>query len=124
MSSIRLDKWLWAARFFKTRTLAKQAIDAGHVRAEDGSRLKPASTLGLGQILHISRGEQRMEVVVEKLFDRRQKAALAQQLYRETADSITRRALQARQQAERPQKRPDKYARRELAAIKRRGQLR
>jgi ribosome-associated heat shock protein Hsp15 len=124
MSSMRLDKWLWAARFFKTRMLAKQAIDAGHVRAADGRRLKPATPLSAGQTLNITRGQQRMEVVVEQLHDRRQKAALAQQLYEETADSITRRALQAQQRADQPQKRPDKYARRELAAIKRRGQLR
>jgi len=124
MSSIRVDKWLWAARFFKTRTLAKQAIDAGHVRDADGARLKPASTLALEQTLNITRGQQRMEVVVKQLYDRRQKATLAQQLYEETADSITRRALEAKQNADQPQKRPDKYARRELAAIKRRGQLR
>ena len=121
---MRLDKWLWAARFFKTRMLAKQAIDAGHVRAADGRRLKPATPLSAGQTLNITRGQQRMEVVVEQLHDRRQKAALAQQLYEETADSITRRALQAQQRADQPQKRPDKNTRRELAAIKRRGQLR
>jgi ribosome-associated heat shock protein Hsp15 len=49
MSSMRLDKWLWAARFYKTRMLAKQAIDAGHVRDADGTRLKPASALSVGQ---------------------------------------------------------------------------
>jgi ribosome-associated heat shock protein Hsp15 len=124
MSSMRLDKWLWAARFYKTRMLAKQAIDAGHVRDADGTRLKPASALSVGQTVNISRGQQRMDVVVRQLYDRRQKASLAQQLYEETADSITRRALQDKQAVEQPQKRPDKAARRELAAIKRRGMLR
>lgn len=117
---VRVDKWLWAARFFKTRSLAKQAVDAGHVRL-DGKRVKPARTLAVDDCLHIQRGEQQFEVVVCELTERRQSAPLAQQMYTETEDSIARReALTAERKLrrERP-RRPDKKTRRTLTRLKR-----
>lgn len=117
---VRVDKWLWAARFFKTRSLAKQAVDAGHVRLE-GKRLKPARTLAVDDCLHIQRGEEQFEVVVKELSERRQSAPLAQQSYQETEASITRREALAEQRKlrhERP-RRPDKKTRRTLTRLKR-----
>ncbi len=87
---LRLDKWLWAARFFKTRGLAKRAIDAGHVEC-DGERVKPAREVSTGQRLTIRRGDVVMVVVVEALSEQRRGAAEARRLYTETAESIARR---------------------------------
>lgn len=117
---VRVDKWLWAARFFKTRSLAKQAVDAGHVRL-DGKRVKPARTLALDDCLHVQRGEQQLQIVVRQLSERRQSAPLAQLMYSETDESIERREAQAaerKQHSERP-RRPDKKARRTLTRLKR-----
>ncbi len=117
---VRVDKWLWAARFFKTRSLAKQAVDAGHIRL-DGKRVKPARTLAVDDCLLIQRGEQQWEVIVRELSQRRQAAPLAQQMYCETDASIARRDAQAserRLQRERP-RRPDKKSRRTLTRLKR-----
>jgi len=118
--SVRVDKWLWAARFFKTRSLAKQAVDAGHVRLA-GKRLKPARTLVENDCLLIQRGEQQWEIVVQTLSQRRQSAPLAQQMYRETDESIARREILAeqRQQYKQRPRRPDKKARRTLTRLKR-----
>jgi ribosome-associated heat shock protein Hsp15 len=121
MASMRLDKWLWAARLYRTRSLAKQAIDAGHVRDGHGERLKPAHALAVGDSLRVTRGRLRMEIVVEALHERRRAAALASGMYRETADSLTRRALARAQAEQAPKKRPDKNDRRRLADVKRRG---
>ncbi len=117
---VRVDKWLWAARFFKTRSLAKQAVDAGHVRL-DGKRVKPARTLAVDDGLQIQRGEELLEVVVRQLSERRQSAPLAQQLYQETEASLERRRLLAieRQLRHTRPRRPDKKTRRTLTRLKR-----
>jgi len=94
MISVRTDKWLWAARFFKTRTLATDAVDAGKVRLE-GERIKPAKTLKPGDVLQIDNGATDWEVVVVDLADSRGSAEQAQRLYRETPESIARRAKAA-----------------------------
>jgi ribosome-associated heat shock protein Hsp15 len=87
---VRIDKWLWAARFFKTRSLAAAAVGAGDVRV-GGDRVKPARTLKIGDVLEVHRGDERMQVVVRGLDDTRGPAPVAQRLYEETAQSRTRR---------------------------------
>ena len=93
----RVDKWLWAARFYKTRSLAVQAIDAGHVRVE-GARVKPAHDLRVGERISVRKSGFAWEVEVTALSDRRGGAADAALLYRETAQSLKARtqALQQR----------------------------
>ena len=120
-ATTRVDVWLWAARFFKTRSLAKQAIDGGHIAVNDAG-CKPARTLRVGDLLKIGRGEERLEVEVLALSDRRGPATVAQALYRETEPS--RVAREAARELHRlvgagaPPKRPDKQARRDLRRLK------
>ncbi|HWX01251.1 RNA-binding S4 domain-containing protein [Collimonas sp.] len=91
---VRIDKWLWAARFFKTRTLASDAVDNGKVKLGD-ERVKPARNLKTGEILAIDNGASVWEVEVLLLADVRGSAAIAQTLYRETAQSIAKRSIVA-----------------------------
>jgi ribosome-associated heat shock protein Hsp15 len=93
---VRLDKWLWAARFFKTRSLASQAIDGGKVKL-NGERAKASRELKPGDQLHLQIGEQAWEVTVLALAERRGPAAEAQALYLESEASRQRRADQAAQ---------------------------
>ena len=86
----RIDKWLWAARFFKTRSLATEAIHAGHLRHNDNV-VKPARELRIGDTLDIAIGNVRWTVVVRGFSEQRRPAVEAQQLYEETAESKTRR---------------------------------
>jgi ribosome-associated heat shock protein Hsp15 len=120
-ATTRVDVWLWAARFFKTRSLAKQAIDGGRIDVNDAG-CKPARTLHAGDRLKISRGEERMEVEVLALSDRRGPASAAQLLYRETESSrVAREAARELHRligASGPPKRPDKQARRDLRRLK------
>ncbi|HRP96759.1 MAG TPA: S4 domain-containing protein [Rhodocyclaceae bacterium] len=88
---IRLDKWLWAARLYKTRSLAAQAIDAGHVKVA-GQRCKPAREARIGELLEVCRGAERTELVIRALSAVRGAAPQAQQLYEETAQSLERKA--------------------------------
>lgn len=88
---IRLDKWLWAARFFKTRSLATAAVAGGKVHV-NGVRAKPAHELHVGDRLNITRGTERYEIVVLALSDRRGPASVAQTLYEETEVSRVSRA--------------------------------
>lgn len=87
---VRLDKWLWAARFFKTRKLAKEAIDGGKVHCR-GERCKPSKEVSVGEELLIRQGYEQRTVVVEQLSDVRRGAPQAQLLYRETEESIAAR---------------------------------
>ena len=87
---LRIDKWLWAARFFKTRTLAAEAIDLGRVRV-NGERVKPAREARPGDRVELHVGEVRGEFVIRGLSTQRGPASAAQQLYEETADSRARR---------------------------------
>jgi ribosome-associated heat shock protein Hsp15 len=86
----RLDKWLWAARFYKTRTLASLAIDAGHVKAA-GQRVKPAHLVHVGERVSVRKGGIAWDVDVIALADRRGGAADAALLYAETAGSLAAR---------------------------------
>ena len=121
-AAVRLDTWLWAARFFKTRSLAKQAIEAGRVEI-DGRACKPAHALHAGAMLHITRGEERFEVEVRGLSERRGPAAIAQTLYCESETSrLARETAREQRRAERagyqaPAGKPDKRARRLIRAL-------
>jgi len=86
----RLDKWLWAARFYKTRSLATDAIDGGKIHV-DGDRVKPAKEVRVGQMIHIRRKDLYMEVVVKALSVKRGGAPEAALLYYETPESAAKR---------------------------------
>jgi ribosome-associated heat shock protein Hsp15 len=122
---VRVDVWLWAARFFKTRSLAKQAIAGGKVGVNDMG-CKPAKTVRAGDRLTIHRGEERWEVEVLALAEKRGPASVAQTLYRETeASAAARLALREQQQLGstgllRPPGRPDKRSRRHIHQFKER----
>ena len=90
VSNLRIDKWLWAARFFKTRTLASDAVDTGKVKV-GGERVKPARGLRIGDELAIDNGSDTWEVEVLGLSDKRGAAPVARLLYAETPASIARR---------------------------------
>jgi ribosome-associated heat shock protein Hsp15 len=92
--SVRIDKWLWAARFFKTRTLAQDAVAGGRIRM-NGDRVKPAKDVKPGDAVEIRIGEHDWSVQVTALADKRGSADLARTLYAETPDSIARRAALA-----------------------------
>ncbi len=117
---IRLDKWLWAARFFKTRTLASQAIDLGRVRI-DGERIKPAREARIGELLDVQVGEHRLQVVIRGLSLKRGASSVARELYEETAESIARRTRRSEQGVAEPARsikgRPTKRDRRQLGKI-------
>lgn len=116
---VRLDKWLWAARFFKTRALASEAINGGHVHL-NGSRVKPSRSVQAGDRLEIRRAREEYEVTVVALSERRGPASEAAQLYEESEASRLKRAQFAEQQRllalaeSAPQRRPDKKARRQI----------
>ncbi|WP_158886272.1 RNA-binding S4 domain-containing protein [Rhodanobacter sp. L36] len=121
LSEVRVDVWLWSARFFKTRSLAKHAIEGGKIDLNDDG-CKPAKALRVGDMLKISRGEEKLEVEVLALADRRGPANVAQTLYRETETSrATREAAREQRRLigmNGPLKRPDKHARRDLRRMK------
>ena len=87
---VRIDKWLWAARFFKTRSLAADAVERGRVRI-GGVPVKAARAVKVGDKIFIDNGSNRWEVTVLDLSDKRGPAPVAQALYRETEDSIQKR---------------------------------
>ena len=94
IGSVRLDKWVWAARFFKTRQLAIEAITAGHVDV-NGERAKPAKTIRRGDELTLRRPPYSTQLVVRAIGEKRVSAALARELYDEKPESIAaRQALQ------------------------------
>jgi len=89
-TNVRIDKWLWAARFFKTRTVATDAVDRGRVRL-DGDNIKPSRAVKLGDKLTIDNGSNVWEVLVTGISDHRGSATIAATLYEETAVSIEKR---------------------------------
>lgn len=121
----RIDKWLWAARFYKTRSLATDAIECGKVLLND-LRVKPAKVVTLGDMLDIHIGQIQYVVEVLALSNKRGAAPVAQKLYRETEESRQRREeIAARLKAE-PQPfffkgRPTKRDRREIERVKKGG---
>jgi ribosome-associated heat shock protein Hsp15 len=90
MDNVRIDKWLWAARFFKTRSLATDAVDNGKVRL-DGERIKPARAVKLDDLLTIDNGAETWEVTVLGISDKRGAAPVARLLYQETEASVAKR---------------------------------
>jgi ribosome-associated heat shock protein Hsp15 len=90
MDNVRIDKWLWAARFFKTRSLATEAVDNGRVRL-DGERIKPARPVKIDDKLLIDNGAEVWEVLVVAISDQRGPAPVARLLYEETSASVTKR---------------------------------
>lgn len=90
LSSVRMDKWLWAARFFKTRSLAQEAIELGRVRVR-GERIKASREVRVGDMVSVTRGDEHFEVCVVALSTVRGPAKVAQTLYRETDESIVLR---------------------------------
>jgi len=121
-AGVRLDVWLWATRFFKTRALAKQAIEGGkvHVGNEAG---RPSKLVHVGNRLDITRGEDRYELDVTALPEKRGSAAVAQLCYRETPESRSKREQAAEQRRlaaagyAKPATKPDKRARRLILAL-------
>lgn len=101
MDRVRLDKWLWAARFYKTRALAKQAIEGGKVQVE-GSRSKPSKEIEAGVEIRLRQGFDEKTVRVQALSDQRRGAPEAQQLYEETEESIAAREKLAAQRKAQP----------------------
>ncbi len=121
MSELRIDKWLWAARFFKTRSLATQEINKGRVLV-NGQAAKPSRALRVGDLVELRQGVVVRSVSVRGLSEIRGPAPVAQALFEETADSVARReaAAQARRESPEPslaieQGRPTKRDRRQLA---------
>ena len=115
---VRLDKWLWAARFYKTRTIARNMIDGGKVHY-NGSRSKPSKMVELGAEIRLRQGFDEKVVIVEKISEQRKGAPEAQLLYRETEDSIAKReqkGLERKLHAHNPspERRPDKKQRRDI----------
>ena len=94
VDSVRLDKWLWAARFFKSRTLAVSAIESGRVLVAD-ERAKPARLIKVGERLKIHREQERFELVVRGITEQRKSAPLARLLYEETPESVLMRQTAA-----------------------------
>ena len=118
--SVRLDKWLWAARFYKTRALAKSMIEGGKVHY-DGQRAKCSKTVELGALLKIRQGYEEKIIEVLALSDQRRGASEAQTLYRETDESKQKREENAqtrKQLGSGPEHKPDKKSRRELMRVK------
>lgn len=124
LERVRLDKWLWAARFFKTRALATEAVNGGRVHV-NGERPKPARALHVGDAVEVSRGHERLEVIVCQLAELRGPAAVAQTLYQETDESRERREREAELRRlhalanPHPEHRPDKQARRRIVRFTR-----
>jgi ribosome-associated heat shock protein Hsp15 len=126
LDSLRIDKWLWAARFFKTRSLAADAVEGGKVHL-NGARTKPAHVVRAGDELAIRRGPYETAVIVRALSEQRGPAEQAQRLYEETeASKAAREALAAQLRLERgaafqSEGRPGKKERRDIQNFKRKG---
>ena len=122
VAAVRLDVWLWAARFFRTRSLAKQAVETVKVDVA-GQRPKSSRAVRVGEALQISRGDEVFEIEVRGLSDMRGPAPVAQQLYVESETSLARRAEVRLQRAAAkngylpPEHKPDKRARRLIRAL-------
>lgn len=126
LQKVRLDKWLWAARFFKTRAVAKQAIDGGKVQC-NGARPKPAKEIEVGASIELRQGFDEKTVIVRALSEQRRGAPEAQLLYEETPDSIKKREAAAAQRKAQAANwpsptRPNKKQRRQITRFKQGGE--
>lgn len=124
MEDVRIDRWLWVARFFKTRSVATDAVAGGRVHL-NGARVKPAKDVRPGDTVEVTIGDTRREVVVLAVAERRGPASVAQSLYAETPDSVARREQRdVERRVARPLgadlgARPTKQNRRRLEALRR-----
>ena len=122
-SSVRLDKWLWAARFFKTRSVARDAVSGGKVHL-NGNRVKPSRLISAGDDLRIQRGEEEFIITVVEPSLRRGPAVVARTLYEESEENRSRREKLAEERKLERQKhltrerRPDKRQRRKIIRFK------
>lgn len=122
-AAVRLDKWLWAARFYKTRNLAKEAIEGGKVHY-NSARCKPSKTVEVGARIRLRTGFDERVLIVTAISDKRRGAPEAQLLYSETEQSIEQRTLLTEQRkAQRaamaaPDHRPNKKERRDIQKLK------
>lgn len=122
-SSVRLDKWLWAARFYKTRALARQMVQSGKVHY-DGQRSKPSKIVQVGAVITLRQGFDTKEVEVLELSEQRRGASEAQLLYQETQESVEKHEQNAEARKlnalynPHPDGRPDKKQRRQLIRMK------
>jgi len=123
MEELRIDKWLWAARFYKTRTLAREAVEAGQVKVA-GERVKPSRSVRPGDVLQIRAGDQDWEILIRALSTQRGPAVFARTLYDETQQGLKRRlaAIELRRQNQDPaahiKGRPTKLDRRSLEKLR------
>jgi ribosome-associated heat shock protein Hsp15 len=122
-ASVRLDKWLWAARFFKTRSVAREAVSGGKVHL-NGNRAKPGRAINAGDELRIQRGEEEYVITIVELSVRRGPATVALTIYDESDENRTNREklaedrkLEHQQYAHR-ERRPDKRQRRRIVSFK------
>ena len=122
-SEVRLDKWLWAARFYKTRALAREMVEGGKVHY-NGQRTRPSKNVELGAKIVLRQGNDQRTVIVKGITDQRRPASEAALLYEETAQSVENRekvALARKMNAltmPHPERRPDKKERRDLIKFK------
>tara|TARA_R110001583_G_scaffold7720_10_gene37976 strand:+ start:132 stop:548 length:417 start_codon:yes stop_codon:yes gene_type:complete len=120
---IRLDKWLWAARFYKTRSIARDMINGGKVHY-NGQRAKASKVVEQGALLTIRQGDVSKQIIIEILSEQRRGAPIAETLYQETSDSVKKREEYSilrklsLQNAPHPDKKPNKKQRRELIQAK------
>ena len=123
IKQVRLDKWLWAARFYKTRAIARTMIDGGKVQY-NGQRSKPSKHIDLGAVVKLRQGDNEKIIVIKQISDCRRSAPEAQLLYQETAQSIATREQTAKMRKlnaydnPSPEKRPDKKQRRDIMRFK------
>lgn len=121
--SVRLDKWLWAARFYKTRSVARSMVEGGKVHY-NGQRSKPSKIVELGASIRLRQGNEEKTVIIEKITDQRRGAPEAQTLYSETQESIVKREENAQKHklnalhSPSPERRPDKKQRRNIIKFK------
>ncbi len=121
--NVRLDKWLWAARFYKTRSVARDMVQGGKVHY-NGQRTKPSKIVEVGAVIKLLQGVDEKVVTIVKVLDKRQSAPIAQTLYQETQASIEKREANAIARknnsffAPHPDRKPDKKQRRELLKMK------
>lgn len=122
-NNVRLDKWLWAARFYKTRSIAKEMIEGGKVHY-NGQRTKPSKIVEVGAKIKLRQGSDEKTVIIQAISQQRRSASEAQYLYLETQQSIIKREniAQARKDGSltmpHPDRRPDKKERRNLIKFK------
>lgn len=119
---VRLDKWLWAARFYKTRSVARNMVDGGKVHY-NGQRSKPSKIVEVGATVTLRQGQEEKVIIIDKISGQRRGAPEAQTLYTETAASIQKREAHAMQRKlnahnPSPDKRPDKKQRRDIIKFK------